>query len=86
MTPGTHWVCPLRSTSTRCAELNVGDINQLEPNIHAGIKYMRFMMDQYYKDDPMDDLNKALMTLASMKTVTTPPLSTVVLLASAPLP
>jgi membrane-bound lytic murein transglycosylase MltF len=47
------------------AELNVGDINELEANIHAGIKYMRFMMDQYYKDDPMDDLNKALMTLAS---------------------
>ena len=47
------------------AELKVGDIQQLEPNIHAGIKYMRFMMDQYYKDEPMDDLNKALMTLAS---------------------
>jgi membrane-bound lytic murein transglycosylase MltF len=46
-------------------ELNVGDITQIEPNIHAGVKYMRFMMDQYYKDEPMDDLNKALMTFAS---------------------
>ena len=46
-------------------ELNVGDIKMLEPNIHAGVKYMRFMMDQYYKDEPMDDLNKALMTFAS---------------------
>ena len=46
-------------------ELKVGDISQLEPNIHAGVKYMRFMMDQYYKDEPMDDLNKALMTFAS---------------------
>ncbi len=46
-------------------ELNVGDISQLEPNIHAGVKYMRFMMDQYYKDEPMDELNKALMTFAS---------------------
>ena len=27
-------------------ELNVGDITQVEPNIHAGVKYMRFMMDQ----------------------------------------
>jgi membrane-bound lytic murein transglycosylase MltF len=26
---------------------------------------MRFMMDQYFKDDPMDDLNKGLMTFAS---------------------
>ena len=46
-------------------ELAVGDITRAEPNIHAGVKYFRFMMDQYYKDEPMDELNKGLMTLAS---------------------
>jgi membrane-bound lytic murein transglycosylase MltF len=46
-------------------ELNVGDITETEANIHAGVKYMRFMMDQYYKDEPMDDVNKLLMTFAS---------------------
>ncbi|HET7217679.1 MAG TPA: transporter substrate-binding domain-containing protein, partial [Vicinamibacterales bacterium] len=46
-------------------ELGVGDITQVEPNIHAGVKYFRFMMDQFYKDEPMDELNKGLMTLAS---------------------
>jgi membrane-bound lytic murein transglycosylase MltF len=46
-------------------DLNVGDINLVEPNIHAGVKYFRFMMDQFYKDEPMDELNKGLMTLAS---------------------
>ncbi len=46
-------------------ELNVGDISQVEPNIHAGVKYMRFMMDRYYKDEPMTELNKGLMTFAS---------------------
>jgi membrane-bound lytic murein transglycosylase MltF len=46
-------------------ELNVGNISEVEPNIHAGVKYMRFMMDQYFKDEPMDDLNKALMTFAA---------------------
>ena len=46
-------------------ELNVGDISQVEPNIHAGVKYMRFMMDRYYKDEPMTPLNKGLMTFAS---------------------
>jgi membrane-bound lytic murein transglycosylase MltF len=46
-------------------ELNVGDITQIEANIHAGVKYMRFMMDQYFKDEPMDDLNKVLMTFAA---------------------
>jgi membrane-bound lytic murein transglycosylase MltF len=46
-------------------ELAVGDITRVEPNVHAGVKYFRFMMDQYYKDEPMDELNKGLMTLAS---------------------
>ena len=45
-------------------DLKVGDITQLEPNIHAGVKYIRFMMDKYYDDDPMDPLNKGLMTFA----------------------
>lgn len=46
-------------------DLAVGDIHQIEPNIHGGIKYFRFMIEQFYKDEPMDDLNKALMTFAS---------------------
>ncbi len=46
-------------------ELNVGDITKLEPNIEAGVKYMRFMVDQYFKDEPMDDLNKALFAFAA---------------------
>jgi len=46
-------------------ELNVGDITRIDANIHAGVKYMRFMMDQYYANEPMDTLNKGLMTFAS---------------------
>jgi membrane-bound lytic murein transglycosylase MltF len=46
-------------------ELKVGDIAQTEPNIHAGIKYMRFMVDQYYEKEPMTKLDKALFAFAS---------------------
>jgi membrane-bound lytic murein transglycosylase MltF len=46
-------------------ELNVGDIRQLEPNINAGVKYMRWMIDQYYGDEPMTPLDKALFSFAS---------------------
>ena len=46
-------------------ELNVGDITQIDANIHAGVKYMRFMIDEYYANEPMDNLNKALMAFAS---------------------
>jgi membrane-bound lytic murein transglycosylase MltF len=46
-------------------ELKVGDIERLENNVHAGVKYMRFVIDEYYKDEPMDDLNKGLFAFAS---------------------
>jgi membrane-bound lytic murein transglycosylase MltF len=46
-------------------DMKVGDITQLEANVHAGIKYMRFMVDQYYKDEPMDPVNKMLFAFAS---------------------
>jgi len=46
-------------------ELKVGDIHKLEPNIHAGVKYMRFMVDTYFKDEPMTKLNKGLMAFAA---------------------
>ena len=46
-------------------EQHVGDIAKLEPNIHAGVKYMRFMIDRYYKDEPMDQVNKMLFAFAS---------------------
>ena len=46
-------------------EQNVGDITQIEPNIHAGVKYMRFMIDQYFEKEPMDRLNKGLFAFAA---------------------
>jgi membrane-bound lytic murein transglycosylase MltF len=46
-------------------DMKVGDIAQTDNNIHAGVKYMRFMIDQYFKDEPMDPLNKALFAFAA---------------------
>jgi membrane-bound lytic murein transglycosylase MltF len=46
-------------------EQKVGDIRKLEPNIHAGVKYMRFIRDSYFESEPMDDQNKELFTFAA---------------------
>jgi membrane-bound lytic murein transglycosylase MltF len=46
-------------------QMGVGDIHELDANIHAGIKYVRFMVDTYYADDKLDNLNKALFAIAS---------------------
>ena len=46
-------------------DMNVGDVTEVEANIHAGIKYMRWMIDHYYGDEPMTALDKALFAFAS---------------------
>jgi membrane-bound lytic murein transglycosylase MltF len=46
-------------------ELRVGDVTQLEPNIHAGVKFIRTLVDRYFANEPMDDLNKVLFAFAS---------------------
>jgi len=46
-------------------EQKVGDVTELGPNIEAGVKYMRFMIDQYFEKEPMDRLNKGLFAFAA---------------------
>jgi membrane-bound lytic murein transglycosylase MltF len=46
-------------------ELQVGDITKVDSNIHAGVKYIRFMIDRYFAGEPMDDLNKGLFAFAA---------------------
>lgn len=46
-------------------EMKVGNIKKAEQNIHAGIKYHRWLIDHYFKDEPMDDLNKELFAFAA---------------------
>ena len=45
--------------------INVPDIEKLENNIHAGTKYLRFIIERYYRNEPMDDTNKMLFGFAS---------------------
>ena len=46
-------------------QMKVGDIHQKEANIHAGVKYIRFMVDKYFASEPMDDTNKLLFAFAA---------------------
>jgi membrane-bound lytic murein transglycosylase MltF len=46
-------------------EMNTGDIMQIEPNIHAGIKYVSLMRDEFFANEPMDARNKILFSFAA---------------------
>ena len=45
--------------------MNIPNIEELENNIHAGVKYLRFIRDRYFEKEPMDEANKTLFTFAS---------------------
>ncbi|HFQ89167.1 MAG TPA: lytic transglycosylase F [Desulfobulbus sp.] len=49
------------------ADPNVGirNIERIDNNIHAGTKYLRFMMDRYFNDPGMDRLNRGLFAFAA---------------------
>ncbi len=43
----------------------IKNINRLENNIHAGTKYLDFMINRYFENEKMDLLNKGLFAIAS---------------------
>ncbi|HEY1326330.1 MAG TPA: transglycosylase SLT domain-containing protein [Casimicrobiaceae bacterium] len=45
--------------------LKVGDIRQIEPNIHAGAKYMDILMSKYFPDAHFSEANRPLFAFAS---------------------
>jgi len=45
--------------------MKVGDIRLLEPNIHAGVKYMDLLIRKYFPKDELDAQNRALFAFAS---------------------
>ena len=45
--------------------VNIPDIEKMENNIHAGIKYLRFLNNRYFEKETMDDRNKILFSFAS---------------------
>ncbi len=47
------------------AGLDVGDIEQAEPNVHGGVKYMRQLIDTYFDDPGIDDANRILFAFAA---------------------
>jgi membrane-bound lytic murein transglycosylase MltF len=62
---GAIGVMQLLPTTAADPNVNIPNINELENNIHAGVKYLRFMRDRYFENERMDDLNKMLFSFAS---------------------
>jgi len=46
-------------------ELKVGDIREIEPNIHGGTKYMNVLMTKYFPDAKFSEMDRPLFAFAS---------------------
>ena len=62
---GAIGVMQLLPSTARDPNVNIPNIEKLEPNIHAGVKYLHFLHDRYFKDQDMDLLNQWLFAIAS---------------------
>lgn len=45
--------------------MGVGDISRLEPNIHAGAKYLRSLMQRHFGEPGVDEQNRTLFAMAA---------------------
>lgn len=62
---GAVGIMQIKPSTARDKNVAIRDISTVENNIHAGVKYLRFIRDYYFGDANMDELNKALFTFAS---------------------
>lgn len=62
---GAVGVMQVLPSTARDRNVRVGNIHNLENNIHAGVKYMRFIMDYYFDDEDLDPVNRQLFALAA---------------------
>jgi membrane-bound lytic murein transglycosylase MltF len=62
---GAIGVMQVMPSTARDPAVGIPDIEKLESNIHAGIKYNRWVADTYFNDPGIDSVNKALLVFAS---------------------
>lgn len=63
---GAVGVMQILPSTAKDKNVGIPDVHELDPNIHAGTKYLRFMTNQYFADDPnLDPLNRTFFAFAS---------------------
>lgn len=62
---GAVGVMQILPSTAKDKNVNIPNIQEVEANIHAGTKYLRFMVDRYFNDGSIDKLNRGLFAFAS---------------------
>jgi len=63
---GAVGVMQVLPSTAKAPPISIPEVkNSADNNIHAGTKYMRYLMDNFFTDEPMDSLNRHLFALAA---------------------
>ncbi|MCM3903374.1 MAG: transglycosylase SLT domain-containing protein [Pyrinomonadaceae bacterium] len=63
---GAVGVMQIKPSTAADPTVGIKDVEtNADNNVHAGVKYLRFVVDQYFKDAKMDSTNKLLFAFAS---------------------
>ncbi len=63
---GAVGVMQIKPSTAADPTVGIKDVeNNADNNVHAGVKYLRFIVNQYFKDAQMDSTNKLLFAFAS---------------------
>ena len=62
---GAIGIMQLLPSTAADANVDIPDITKVEPNIHAGVKYLNFIRDRYFSDTEMDRFNQTLFAFAA---------------------
>jgi membrane-bound lytic murein transglycosylase MltF len=62
---GAVGVMQIKPSTAADPNVNIPNVGKIDDNVHAGVKYLRFIVDQYFKDAQMDSVNKLLFAFAS---------------------
>ena len=62
---GAVGVMQVLPSTAKDKNIGIPNIKEIDPNIHAGTKYLRFMTDRYFAEEGLDQLNRTLFAFAS---------------------
>jgi membrane-bound lytic murein transglycosylase MltF len=62
---GAIGVMQLLPSTAADKSVGIPDISTIENNIHAGTKYLRYIVDHYFDDPEIDEVNRTLFAFAS---------------------
>lgn len=62
---GATGLMQIRPATARDKNVGIHDISAPQSNVHAGVKYMRFLADRYFSDEEMHPMDQWMFTLAA---------------------